>query len=77
MPLKEFLALSEENFHSLFGRSPVKRIGRDRFLRNVCIALGNTGNMCDIPCLKRTIAKENQLIREHAKWAIEQIKSRS
>ena len=42
MPLKEFLDLSEENFHSLFGRSPVKRIGRDRVLRNVCIALGNT-----------------------------------
>jgi len=77
MPLQEFLNLSEENFRSLFSRSPVKRIGRDRFLRNVCIAIGNIGNIYDIPCLERTIEKENQLIREHAKWAIDQIKSRS
>ena len=77
MSLNEFLTLSDENFRSLFSRSPVKRIGRDRFLRNVCIALGNIGNICDIPCLERTIERENQLVSEHARWAINQIKSRS
>ncbi|MEC9036050.1 MAG: tRNA epoxyqueuosine(34) reductase QueG [Verrucomicrobiota bacterium] len=77
MSLNDFLKLSEENFRSIFSRSPVKRIGRDRFLRNVCIALGNIGDISDIQCLERVAAEENQLVSEHAKWAIEQINSRS
>ena len=77
MSLNDFLKLSEENFRSIFSRSPVKRIGRDRFLRNVCIALGNIGDISDIQCLERVAAEENQLVSEHAKWAIGQINSRS
>ena len=46
-PLGELLALDDAGFRALFSGSPVKRIGRDRFLRNVLIAAGNSG---DLPC---------------------------
>ena len=43
-PLAELLALDDAGFRALFAGSPVKRIGRDRFLRNVLIAAGNSGD---------------------------------
>ena len=45
-PLGELLALDDAGFRALFSGSPVKRIGRDRFLRNVLIAAGNSGDAC-------------------------------
>ena len=62
---------------SLFRKSPVKRLGRERFLRNVCIAIGNSGKEKDITHLRKVIAEESEMIKEHAKWAIDAIKSRS
>src|SRR5436190_8546512 len=76
MPLRDYLSLSDEQFRALFRNSPIKRIKRRGFLRNVCVALGNIGDSSDLALLERAAADSEQLIAEHAKWAIGQIRSR-
>lgn len=75
--LRDFLTLSVEEFRDVFAKSPIKRIKRERFLRNVCVGLGNTGTLEDVPHLEASIERENsELIKEHAKWAISEITQR-
>ena len=74
--LRDFLELDDEGFRSLFAKSPIKRIKRNRFLRNVCVALGNVGGEDDLPALQRAASDEDALIAEHAHWAVDQISSR-
>jgi epoxyqueuosine reductase len=51
----------------------VKRIGRDRFVRNVCLALGNGGDAAAVPVL-RDLAKDASVpVRAHAAWALKQL----
>jgi epoxyqueuosine reductase len=76
MSLREYLALSDAEFRALFKNSPIKRIKRRGFLRNVCVALGNTGDVSDLSALERAAADPEPLIAEHATWAIEQIRAR-
>jgi epoxyqueuosine reductase len=76
MALRDYLALSEDDFRTLFRGSPIKRAKRRGLLRNVCVALGNTGSSADVPALQRTIANEEELIAEHARWAIARIGER-
>jgi epoxyqueuosine reductase len=75
--LHDYLNLSEVQFRSLFRNSPIKRIKRRGFLRNVCVALGNVGSNEDLPALERAAADPEPLIAEHAAWAIDQIQARS
>lgn len=74
--LRDFLALDVDDFRTLFAKSPIKRIKRARFLRNVCVALGNTGNTDDLPALQTAATDPDPLIAEHAAWATKQIHSR-
>ena len=74
--LRDYLELSEEGFRSLFRNSPIKRIKRRGFLRNVCVALGNVGDSTDLAALQRAATEEVPLIAEHAGWAIAQINKR-
>ena len=76
MPLREYLALEEKTFRELFRHSPIKRIKRRGFLRNVCVALGNVGNAADLSALEQAATDPEPLIAEHAQWAVEQIKAR-
>jgi len=76
MPLRDYLSLSDDEFRALFRKSPIKRIKRRGLLRNVCVALGNIGNLSDLPALERAATEPEPLIAEHAKWAIQQIRSR-
>jgi epoxyqueuosine reductase len=76
MALREYLRLSDAEFRQLFKNSPIKRIKRRGFLRNVCVALGNAGDVSDLPALERAAADPEPLIAEHAGWAIEQIEAR-
>jgi epoxyqueuosine reductase len=76
MPLRHYLSLSDDEFRLVFRNSPIKRIKRRGFLRNVCVALGNVGDSSDLAALERATADSEQLIAEHAKWAIHQIRSR-
>jgi epoxyqueuosine reductase len=76
IPLRDYLSLSDEEFRVLFRNSPIKRIKRRGFLRNVCVALGNVGDSSDLAALERATADPEPLIAEHAKWAIHRIRSR-
>jgi epoxyqueuosine reductase len=71
--LGDFLDLDDEDFRALFAKSPIKRIKLPRFLRNVCVALGNTGTPDDLPALTRAAADPDPLVSEHARWAVSQI----
>jgi epoxyqueuosine reductase len=75
MTLRDYLALSEDAFRALFRKSPIKRIKRRGFLRNVCVALGNVGNEEDLPALERAAEDPEPLIAEHARWAIGRIRA--
>ena len=76
MQLRDYLALNDEQFRALFRGSPIKRIKRRGFLRNVCVALGNVGTTDDLPALRRAADDAEPLIAEHATWAIAQIRER-
>jgi epoxyqueuosine reductase len=71
--LRDFLDLDDDGFRALFAKSPIKRIKRARFLRNVCIALGNTGGEEDVPALRRAASDPDPLVAEHAAWALDRI----
>ena len=75
-PLRDFLSLTDEAFRALFAKSPIKRIKRPAFLRNVCVVLGNTGTADDLPALELAARDEHPLIAEHAQWALSEIRSR-
>lgn len=75
--LRDFLELDDDAFRKLFAKSPIKRIKRNRFLRNVCVALGNVGEVDDLPSLERAAGDDDALISEHACWAITEIKKRA
>ena len=74
--LRDFLALTDDEFRALFAKSPIKRIKRPAFLRNVCVALGNVGAWDDLPALEAAAADPHPLIAEHAAWAIAEIRQR-
>jgi epoxyqueuosine reductase len=76
MALRDYLALDETRFRDLFRGSPIRRIKRRGFLRNVCVALGNVGDESDLPALRAAAADLEPLIAEHAAWAIGQIEGR-
>lgn len=76
MKLREMLALTDDQFRALFSKSPIKRIKRPAFLRNVCVVLGNIGTQEDLPALQVATADEHPLIAEHAQWAIAEIEAR-
>jgi epoxyqueuosine reductase len=74
--LRDYLALDEDAFRTLFRGSPIKRIKRRGFLRNVCVALGNTGSAEDVPALENAARDPEPLIAEHALWALERLRQR-
>ena len=74
--LRDYLALTDAEFRNLFCNSPIKRIKRRGFLRNVCIALGNVGDETDLPALRHAATGAEPLIAEHAQWAVERIRQR-
>jgi epoxyqueuosine reductase len=72
--LERFLTLDEPGFRALFAASAIRRTGRGRFLRNVCVALGNRGLAAAAPALARARdADPDPLVREHAAWALAEI----
>ncbi|GHO43562.1 tRNA epoxyqueuosine(34) reductase QueG [Ktedonospora formicarum] len=64
------LALSEEEFRDRFRHSPIKRTKRRGLLRNVCVALGNSGDLQAVPALVGALHDQEALVRGHAAWAL-------
>jgi epoxyqueuosine reductase len=77
LTLRQLAVVTEDDFRALFRHSPVKRIKRARFVRNVCVALGNVGTREDLQVLNILALDDDPLIAEHASWAVEQIRNRS
>jgi epoxyqueuosine reductase len=71
--LSDFLALDEPAFDARFRGSPIRRPGRDGFLRNVCVALGNRADRRDVPALAKALDDASPLVRSHAAWALGRI----
>jgi epoxyqueuosine reductase len=69
------LALTEEEFRDRFRRSPIKRTRRRGLLRNVCVALGNSGDPQAVPALIGALHDDEPLIRGHAAWALGRIRN--
>jgi epoxyqueuosine reductase len=72
-PLADLAALDDAGFRALFRKSPVKRIGRNRFLRNVMIAIGNSGDAVLADNARRVLEDESPLVRGAAIWALSQL----
>lgn len=71
--LVELARLDDAAFRALFAKSPVKRIGRDRFVRNVLIAIGNSGEASMAAEAERLLGDESPLVRGAAVWALSQL----
>ena len=71
--LADLAALDDATFRDLFAGSPVKRTGRDRFVRNVMIAIGNSGNATLANVVEARLADDNALVRGAAVWALAQL----
>ncbi|HEY6995287.1 MAG TPA: tRNA epoxyqueuosine(34) reductase QueG [Xanthobacteraceae bacterium] len=69
-PLAELARLDDAAFRQLFAKSPVKRTGRDRFMRNVLIAIGNSGDAALAAEARRLLADSSALVRGAAVWAL-------
>lgn len=67
--LADLAALDDEGFRALFSGSPIKRIGRDRFVRNVCYAIGNSGDPTLRAALRPLLTDPDKVVAEAAAWA--------
>jgi epoxyqueuosine reductase len=67
--LRTLATLDDASFRSLFSGSPIKRIGRDRFVRNVLIAIGNSGEPTLLEAVRPLFADASPLVRAMAAWA--------
>jgi len=72
-PLLDLLALDEEEFDRRYSGSPIKRIKRERLVRNACVAAGNWGNSEALGPLGDLLRGDSPLVRGHAAWALGQI----
>ena len=68
--LADLLALDDGSFRQVFAGSPIKRIGRDRMVRNAAIAAGNSGQPALIPRLQTLLSDPNPVVAEAAGWAL-------
>ncbi|GJD13015.1 Epoxyqueuosine reductase [Galdieria sulphuraria] len=74
--LIELIQMSEEDFRKRFEKTAIQRIGHSRLLRNVAVALGNSGDVTVLPVLKKLLnSGQDSLVAEHLKWAINQLEN--
>lgn len=71
--LADLLALDDRTFREIFSGSPIKRIGRDRMVRNAAIAAGNSADVKLKDALAALVSDESDIVRDAAKWAIEEL----
>ena len=71
--LADLLALDDAGFREMFAGSPIKRIGRNRMIRNCLIAAGNSGDAALAPSARRHLGDSDPVIAEAAQWALAQL----
>ncbi|MEM6905608.1 MAG: epoxyqueuosine reductase, partial [Pseudomonadota bacterium] len=75
--LAELAGLDDAGFRARFAGSPVKRIGRSRFLRNVAVGIGNSGLSSLLPSAELLSIDPDPLIRAHGVWALSRLLDRA
>jgi epoxyqueuosine reductase len=73
--LSELAQLDDKTFRTRFAGSPIKRIGRDRFVRNVLIAIGNSGDRALLPVAEQLERDQDPVVAEAAYWAAGRLKA--
>jgi epoxyqueuosine reductase len=73
--LRVLASLTEEDFRRFFARSPIKRVKYRGWLRNLCVAMGNSKNPQFIPWLEAAAGHPDPIIREHAAWALDRLQA--
>lgn len=68
--LADLMALDDASFREVFAGSPIKRIGRDRMVRNAAIAAGNSADPSLVPLLKALLDDGDEVVRDAAQWAL-------
>ncbi len=71
--LTDLLTLDDAGFREIFSGSPIKRIGRNRMVRNAAIAAGNSAEPKMIRPLTALLNDEDEVIRDAARWALERL----
>jgi epoxyqueuosine reductase len=71
--LGDLLQLDDAGFRQVFAGSPIKRIGRNRMVRNAAIAAGNSGRPELVPRLRALLGDEDAVVRDAARWALERL----
>jgi len=74
--LGDLARLDDAAFRAMFSGSPVKRIGRDRFVRNVLYAIGNSGDLSLVPAAQALLDDPDPAVADAARWALGQLKDR-
>ncbi len=74
--LADLAALDDGAFREMFRKSPVKRIGRERFIRNVLVAIGNSDDTALLPVAQNLTLDESPLVSEMASWAVAELMDR-
>jgi epoxyqueuosine reductase len=71
--LADLAALDDAGFRTMFSGSPIKRIGRGRFVRNVLIAIGNAGDRTLLPSAAARLDDADPVVADAAAWAVQRL----
>jgi epoxyqueuosine reductase len=75
-PLDVLALISEDDFRRIFAHSPIKRAKYRAWLRNLCVAMGNSGDERFLPWLEQAAQHSDPIVREHATWALERLRNK-
>jgi epoxyqueuosine reductase len=68
--------LSEKDFRRIFATSPIKRAKYRGWLRNLCVAMGNSGDEEFVPWLEQAARHSDPIVRDHATWALGRLRKK-
>ena len=71
--LADLAALDDAGFRAMMSGSPIKRIGRNRFVRNVAYAIGNSGEPGLLPVARRLAADADPVVADAGAWAVQRL----
>ncbi len=75
-PLDVLALITEDDFRRIFAHSPIKRVKYRGWLRNLCVAMGNSGDERFVPWLKQAAQHSDPIVREHAAWALDRLRNK-
>jgi len=75
-PLDALASISEADFRRIFAHSPIKRAKYRGWLRNLCVAMGNSGDERFVPWLEEAARHSDPIVREHAAWALDRLRNK-